>query len=64
MTGHNPWSRVRSQWMNDMYFCKQNGRGMGMVSYCGCDMWVWQIGVASVPDPALKKLEPMHVRTY
>ena len=55
--------RVRSQWMNDIYFCKQNGCGMGVVSYYGCDMWVWHVGVASVLDPALKKLEPtcMHI---
>ena len=30
--------------MNDMYFYKQNGCGMGVVCYCGCDMWVWQVG--------------------
>ena len=40
------------------------GCGMGVISYYGCNMWVWQVGVASVPDPALKKLEPMGYNYY
>ena len=39
--------------------CKRVTLFWGVASRCGFIYWVWSVGVAFVPEPVLKKLEPM-----
>ena len=39
--------------MQESYFV------LGVAGRCGFIYWVWSVGVAFVPEPVLKKLEPM-----